>query len=256
MKKQFLSVLCLFCGFALFTSCDNDDDNEGSQPEENQETTIVADTTGTYAQGTTVSGRVNTYTYVDLGLKSGTLWATYNVGASKPTEFGDLFAWGETKPKEEFSWDDYKWSKGDSLTLTKYCLDSNYGTVDNLSTLQADDDAATANWGGTWRMPTYDEQKELFDGCDWERTEDFNGSGIAGLIGTSKANGNTIFFPCASCSNDSALRPYGNFDCYWSSSLDEEKSFSAKLFYYGFGLLYDFDSTNRSYQGSVRAVVK
>lgn len=158
----------------------------------------------------TISGQMAGHDYVDLGLPSGTKWATCNVGATKPTESGDYFAWGETEPKKVYNWDTYKWCKGFNTTMTKYCDNSKYGTVDNKTVLEAEDDAATANWGSAWRMPTKEEQDELRKGCDWEWTEDFNGTGVAGRVGTSTANGNKIFLPT---DND--------FGYYWSSSLDE-----------------------------------
>ena len=89
--------------------------------------------------------------YVDLGLS--VKWATCNVGASKPEEYGDYFAWGETQPKSNYDWNTYKWCNGSNDTQTKYNTKSNYGTVDNKTTLDLSDDAACANWGGNWRMP-------------------------------------------------------------------------------------------------------
>lgn len=204
--------------------------------------------------------------YVDLGLPSGTLWATCNVGASKPEEYGDYFAWGETSPKEDYYWTTYKWCNGSENTLTKYCVNGKYGTVDNLTTLLAEDDAATANWGNGWRMPTFAEQKELIEGCKWEWTTDFNGSGVSGYIVTSKTNGNTIFLPAAGFRDGSDLYGAGDrygtdlvyagyFGNYWSSSLFESDSYCA----YSLDFASDIISWNfyGRYSGrSVRAVVK
>lgn len=81
---------------------------------------------------------------------------------------------------------DYKWYKnGDFTKKLKYCFDSNFGTVDNKISLD-EEDAAIVNWGESWRMPTYEEQEELMNGCIWEWTTDYNGGGVAGRIGTSK----------------------------------------------------------------------
>jgi len=105
----------------------------------------------------------NGHEYVDLGLPSGTLWATCNVGATTPEGYGDYFAWGETTPKETYNWMTYKWGSGNESDgwlyreLTKYCSDSTYGLYgfhDNLTELLPEDDAATANWGNGWRTPT------------------------------------------------------------------------------------------------------
>lgn len=133
--------------------------------------------------------------YVDLGLPSGTLWATYNVGASTPTEVGDFFAWGETQPKVYFSWEGYKW--GDESKLEKYCTNSKYGEVDSITVLTEDDDAATVNWGSDWRMPSKAEFEELVKCCNWEQTNNYQGSGVGGMIGTSRYNQKKIFLPMA-----------------------------------------------------------
>ena len=88
--------------------------------------------------------------YVDLGLPSGTLWATCNVGASKPEEYGDYYAWGETEPKEVYDWSTYRWCNGGRTSLTKYNTKSSYGIVDNKTELELEDDAAYVNWGPSW----------------------------------------------------------------------------------------------------------
>ena len=121
--------------------------------------------------------------YVDLGLS--VKWATFNVGATSPEDYGDYFAWGETEPKETYSWATYKW--GTSSNLTKY------NTTDGKTTLEPEDDAAYVNWGGKWRMPTKEEMHELFDKCTW--TEETR-NGINGHIVTGP-NGNSIFLPIA-----------------------------------------------------------
>ena len=93
----------------------------------------------------------NGHEYVDLGLS--VKWATCNVGADSPEEYGYHFAWGETSPKTTYNWSTYKYCNGDEYSMTKYCDDS-FGTVDNKTTLELSDDAARVNWGGKWRMPT------------------------------------------------------------------------------------------------------
>ncbi|MCR5068189.1 MAG: fimbrillin family protein [Prevotella sp.] len=125
----------------------------------------------------------STHDYVDLGLTSGTKWATCNVGATTPEGYGDYFAWGEISPKADYSWETYKWCNGSGTSLTKYNTSSEYGPViDNKSTLDASDDAAHMNWHGAWRMPTGDEIYELLIGCYWEWTEDYNNTGVKGYI--------------------------------------------------------------------------
>ena len=164
----------------------------------------------------------NGHEYVDLGLPSGTLWATCNVGASKPEEYGDYFAWGETQPKSTYDWGTYKYCNGSLTSLTKYCTDSYYGTVDNKTTLEAADDAARANWGGSWRMPTDAELTDLRGQCTWTWTTQ---NGVYGYKVTSKKSGYTnksIFLPAAGYRYGSSLSNAGSHGCYWSSSLDTD----------------------------------
>ena len=164
-----------------------------------------------------LTGSENSYTWVDLGLS--VKWATCNVGANKPEEYGDYFAWGETEPKSTYSWNTYKWCRGSYGTLTKYCTSSSHGSVDNKTTLDLSDDAARANWGGSWRMPTDAELTELREQCTWIWTTQ---NGIYGYKVTSKKSGYTnksIFLPAAGCHNVSSLNNAGSSGCYWSSSL-------------------------------------
>ena len=123
--------------------------------------------------------------YVDLGLS--VKWATFNLGASAPEEYGDYFAWGEVEPKDEYSWENYKWGDGTASNMTKY------NEKDGLTTLKLEDDAAHVNWGGKWRMPTMEEAKELYDKCEWnpETRDGIDGYRVVG------PNGNSIFIPIA-----------------------------------------------------------
>ena len=164
------------------------------------------------------NGYENGYEYVDLGLPSGIKWATCNVGATSPEEYGDYFAWGETEPKEIYDWSTYKYCNGTENTMTKYCTSSRYGTVDNKTVLELEDDAAYVNWGGNWRMPTRAEQDELRDtnNCTWTWTTQ---NGVNGYKVTSVVNGNSIFLPSAGCRYSVNLYNAGSFGYYWSSSL-------------------------------------
>ena len=155
--------------------------------------------------------------YVDLGLPSGTLWATCNVGASAPEEFGDYFAWGETDPKDYYDWSTYKWCNGEEGTLTKYCNDSSLGYngfVDNKTELDSEDDAACAHYPGG-RMPSWEQIQELCDSCTWQYTKL---NGVKGMLVTGP-NGNTMFLPSASFRDDSpdGYVSLGGF--YWSRTL-------------------------------------
>ena len=154
------------------------------------------------------------YEYVDLGLS--VKWASYNIGATKPEEFGDYFAWGETATKTTYDWSTYKHCRGSNTTLTKYNTNSSYGTVDNKTELDAIDDAARVNWGGSWRMPTDAELTELREQCTWTLTTQ---NGVNGYKVTSKSNGNSIFLPAAGCRIGSSLYNAESYGYCWSSSL-------------------------------------
>ena len=161
--------------------------------------------------------------WVDLGLPSGTLWATCNVGASAPEEYGDYFAWGETSPKNEYSWNTYKWCNGSENTLTKYCTDSSYGTVDNKTELEPEDDAAYVNWGPLWRMPSYDQQTELRTKCTWTWT---TLNGVRGNLVTGP-NGASLFLPATGYHWDSSFDYSGNYGWYWSNTLGSGSPYGA-----------------------------
>ena len=134
-----------------------------------------------------------THEYVDLGLS--VKWATCNVGASKPEDNGNLYAWGETEVKEQYTMRTSKW--GSPFSLKKYNINSEQGTVDNKTTLDLEDDVAHVTWGGNWRMPTREEMDELHDNCTWEWTTI---NGVNGYRVTSKKQGYTnrsIFLPAS-----------------------------------------------------------
>ncbi len=153
--------------------------------------------------------------WVDLGLPSGTLWATCNVGANSPEEYGDYFAWGETEPKEKYNMESYKWYDSSSDKLTKYCTDSKYGFVDNKTELDPEDDAAYVNWGEYWRMPSYDQQSELRGWCTLTWTTQ---NGVNGLLVTGP-NGNTLFLPAAGFRSSDSFCDAGSNGYYWSRTL-------------------------------------
>lgn len=165
------------------------------------------------------NGTENGHEWVDLGLPSGTLWATCNIGAATPEAYGDYFAWGETTAKEIYNWSNYKYANGAENKLTKYCNSSVYGDngfTDGLTTLLLEDDAATANWGGAWRMPTADEMRELRDNCSHTSATQ---NGVEGHLYTAK-NGNSLFLPAAGLRYDAGSQDVGSDGYYWSSSID------------------------------------
>ena len=156
----------------------------------------------------------NEYKYVDLGLPSGTLWADRNVGADSPEAYGDYFAWGEIASKDYYDWSTYEWCQGSSSTLTKYNTDSSYGTVDNKTVLDLEDDAAYVSMGKDWRMPTETQMSELSNNCTWTWTTQ---NGTKGYRVTGP-NGNSIFLPAAGYRLVSTDIAASN-GCYWSASL-------------------------------------
>ena len=113
--------------------------------------------------------QIKEYEYVDLGLPSGLKWAKCNVGATSEADYGSYFQWGdiEDKSNSDYSWESYKYCNGSSTTMTKYCTDSPFGTVDKKTTLEPEDDTATQIMGGDWRMPTQTEYQELYNETLW-----------------------------------------------------------------------------------------
>ncbi len=200
------------------------------------------------------SGIINGRAFVDLALPSGTLWATMNVGADAPEEYGNFFAWGETESKSVYNWDTYKYCKGTSKTLTKYCTSSTYGYngfADGLTKLKPEDDAATVNWGSEWQMPSEAQWKELLDNCTWTWTKQnnyVNGCLVTGI------NGKSIFLPAAGDFFDDTRRYAGENGYYWSSTLGYYPDQSLEFF---FNKDENYYSTNLRYNGqSVRPVRK
>lgn len=200
--------------------------------------------------------------YVDLGLVSGTQWATMNIGAKTITEKGDLFAWGETSTNSIFDVKNYKFFIVNLTTngtydyfITKYYFDdeneeSGYnGIVDNKFVLDPEDDVAMIQWGKEWRMPTANDWKELLDGCNWQWCEKYNGTYVSGYIGKSKTNGHTIFLP----------QTTKNSGFYWSSTLNDAPYNSSDNVGEAIGLYISEDELNVYYHNrwegfAVRAV--
>ena len=190
--------------------------------------------------------------YVDLGLPSGTLWATCNVGANSPEEYGDYFAWGETAPKEVYSWETYKWCNGTNDTMTKYCTDGSFGTVDGKTELLPEDDAAYANWGPSWRMPSTEQCWELCESCTWQQT---TRNGVNGQLVTGP-NGQSMFLPAAGERYNNNIGDLGSFGLFWSRTLYSVDGIYSNSAYILFFYLDDHRSNgNDRYIGfPVRAV--
>ncbi len=243
MKKtfKFMSLLAMGAALAL-TACGKDDDN-------NNDSGNGGGNTGG-GTGTETAG------WVDLGLPSGLLWATCNLGATSPEEFGDYYAWGETTTKSTYNWSTYKYctvdAEGGLAMLTKYSTDSGHdfvGTPDNLTTLQAMDDAATQKLGSGARMPTAAEWRELIANttAEWTQVNGVNGRKFTA------PNGKSLFLPAAGCRLGSELYGAGSYGGYWSSSLVKGYPNDAWGFYFDSDYQY-MDGYGRYYGFSVRAV--
>ncbi|MBO4264301.1 MAG: hypothetical protein J5871_06465, partial [Bacteroidales bacterium] len=191
---------------------------------------------------------------VDMGLS--VKWASCNVGASAPEDYGVYFAWGETAPKSTYDWSTYKYSC--NYYLYKYCPHSSHGYMgysDTRTILDLSDDAARMNWGGSWRMPTEAEWRELMntDNCTWTWMPQ---NGVNGRKVTSKKTGNSIFLPAAGLRYDSSLYNAGSSGYFWSSSLGDRGDP-----YWAYRVFFDSSSLNwaywiRCHGMSVRAVTE
>ena len=186
MKRILTIIAVVAIGLVFFTSCESSIEENGVGKHNNHD-----------------------HEYVDLGLPSGLKWATCNVGATTPEEYGDYFAWGEVEPKTTYNLDTYKYYDGSNFT--KY-------TGSDKTVLDPEDDAATANWGGAWRMPTKAEQDELRTKCTWNWTTQ---NGVNGYKVTGP-NGNSIFLPAAGCMDEGTLVSAGSGGLYWSSLLTDD----------------------------------
>ena len=173
---------------------------------------------------------------VDLGLPSGTLWATCNVGASSPEDYGDYFAWGETSAKTSYNsdWSNYFDTNDDGSTFNKY--------YDNggLTELKPEDDAAYVNWGPAWRMPSQEQFEELIN-SNYTTTEWTTQNGVNGRLITSNSNGNSVFLPAAGARPGSFLFDAGSGGDYWSRTLNSDSPD------YAWGLYFHSSSVYTSY---------
>lgn len=255
MKKiQFLLMCCLALGIA---SCNDDDKDKSSSGE----------------KSVFKSGIENGHEWVDLGLTSGTRWATCNVGASKPQDYGNYYAWGETTTKETYNWSTYL---DGQITGNSDCgtdKDALNGITDIAGTQY---DAAYVNWGGKWRMPTRTQQDELRNECYWVLTESYNNSNVKGYIvykaksssdkgekilysgGTPSSSYSLsdahIFLPAAGCRSNGDLSDAGSYGHYWSSSLNADYPRYAGGVYFSSGDVGNGFGGVRCIGQSVRAV--
>jgi len=202
-----------------------------------------------------LSGRTDEHDWVNLGLPSGTKWATCNVGASSPEDHGYYFAWGETTTKNDYSWSQYKYCEGSQNTLTKYCNSESYGYqrfTDNLTELEAIDDVATVNWSGRWQIPSKEQLEELLDNSNTEWTTQNN---VWGYKITSRSNSNSIFLPVTGFRLETSLYQTSSQGRYWSRSLNNQYSYSAYSLLFDRSSIY-IESFYRQNGHNVRPVLK
>lgn len=270
MKKNWsflIASLAISSMAVMSVACNDDDENENNQPSNNQSDPSNNQSDPNNGQEEPINKDgvdSNGHMYVDLGLPSGTLWATCNIGATKPEEFGDYLAWGESTEKLNllyygYSWMTYKYAKVNEAKeeieyVTKYNLSaSKGGVIDNLSTLTAEDDAATILWGDEWRMPTYEDFKELNSYCTYQWTW-INHVGGAQFVAK---NGKSIFLPAALCwSGMQPVDPSYYDGYYWTSTVDPKEEIYAHSFLFGQEKRdsHYFANTSRCIGLSVRAV--
>lgn len=195
---------------------------------------------------------------IDLGLTTTDgkklLWANMNVGAESPEEYGDYFAAAEIAPKETYTWNNYIWCEGTNSTLTKYCTNKSFGIVDNAENISTEDDAAAANWGGKWRIPTNSEIQNLMTSCQWERVSSYNGKNVNGYLVTG-SNGNSMFLPLAGYKENDQTIEDGSI-AYYTTTQASNKITSYKC-YSTFIMSSKKEATtlDRSIGKSVRAVM-
>ena len=178
-----------------------------------------------------INNQHNGYEYVDLDLPSGTLWAKCNIGAEEEHEYGDYFAWGETKTKKTYDWDTYKYSDGNFNELTKYCGSKAFGHnefTDDITELEPNDDAAHVNMGGKWRIPTEKQWEELLS-LKNEFIRNYKNKKIDGMLYTAK-NGNTLFLPAAGYADNTRFYNTNLYARYMANSIDATLSYSCNHF--------------------------
>ena len=201
-----IAIIAMSVAIALSSSvgCKRD---EGKSAENDTKTTKIR-------KNGPLTGEINGHDWVDLGLPSGVKWATCNVGATSAEEYGNYFGWGETEPKDNYS----------SINSLTYKISlrklKKAGIIDDALTLTKEHDAASVQWGGTWRLPTDEEFGELISECNWSFAT-LNGVNGYLVIGP---NEQSIFLPASAYQNGTTIENDGDFGDYWSSTLIEESN--------------------------------
>lgn len=222
---KYIRLICIIC--VALISVEGFAQGKINRPQKSPTTSKQSHTTGT----------INGHEWVDLGLPSRVKWATCNVGASSPSDYGNYYAWGETVTKSEYTEENSK----------------TYGN-ENIGIISGNPryDAARANWGGTWRLPSVPEMKELIDKCTWTWTSQ-NGNKGYKVVGP---NGKYIFLPAAGYRDELLSKADGNLGCYWSFAPYPGAGFGFACTLHFHDMQYNVGIDPRVYGESVRPVTK
>lgn len=244
MKKLLLTLSVSIAAFSsvLLSSCDKEDPDAIKMEDVNKGIQVIIGADG------------KEYEVVDLGLSSGNLWAVCNMGATSPEQTGSRFAWGETEPKDFFSWSNYKWSAdGNDFTLTKYCISMDNGTVDNKYQLEITDDPVNAKLGENWHIPSSMDYEELLTkrNCTskWCKL-----NGVGGFLFTSVRKGyegNSIFIPIAGMLDNKSIRFGDTRGWYWADRIyydDDNRRFETT---YAEALLIEHSEIDNHYMSKL-----
>lgn len=253
----------LFVAVAVTCAACKETPEDPYEPEPFQPTDTIPNTNES-AESEIPSGTIDGHGFMDMGLPSGTKWATCNVGAYTPEGYGDYFAWGETSTKSSYDWETYKWCQGRWNALTKYNTISKYGYAvpeqgyagftDDKTQLDNEDDAAYVNWSRYWHTPTDEEWKELCTECVWKWTTRNN---INGYKVTSKTTGKSIFLPAAGYWDSNSSYEEGRLGYYWTSSINADAPYNAWHIFFGeYSIYNDEHGVFRTTGRSIRPVMR
>lgn len=229
--KKFLTTLTLaVIAASVFNSCKKEDDDSISMSELQKGIVYLAD-----AQG-------HEYEAVDMGFITRVCWGTCNLGATSPEQNGNFYAWGETQPKDNYTWKNYKWAEDSKLTLTKYNSTDNNGTLDPGTDLEhqklaldKDDDCVRASRGGAWRLPTKEDFTYLVQHSTFKYCK---ANGVWGYMFTSTVKNyedRSIFIPFAGMMDthpgkqESEHKHFGKIGRYWTNTRKKTPSYQADV---------------------------
>lgn len=250
--KKITNNLLLFCLFLALIGCEPNTEIDNNFPSNNNtgnNNVENKDENSTSNEELEEPEKPFEYTYVDLGLTSGTKWGTTNLGAKKPEEIGGYYSWGELAPKDTFTHENYKWN--DKNGVTKYCNYYVDGITDYKFVLEPEDDAATVTIGDGWHIPTKEQAEELKKECNWALVQSDT---ISGILISSKVNENCIFIPCSGYyTAQGFINDIPSAIC-WTSNMAPYYCGQAFAFYIGENFFNIHDLAWRYYGFTIRPV--